>query len=578
MKMALRLTRLICLLTLLYLATGWSQNRCADAQSIRRTLLSASPTDLPVLRLKALPGRALAMKVPPFGRPMKLRFAPVRILTVPFSPPPIEKERPHFSRYVHNRRKALLKEPPKKAHTGIMVEIESAYGIHNTFIGRLQHGAQLKGAHYSLQGHWEKTDGEEGRRQEENIAGHATVDADFSKDIAASLESAYSQSEVVLPQLEGQQRHKKSVIEVIAGLHVNFETDTNIDVTFSGEDATFTDHNPLDFSVNRYGNFLSIKHLWTPKNTLSFHAENYWELFFQDEERLDTRYYGTNVFLNSFGIHDIFAVDAGAQLDYYYSKNRQESNILFAPVLTTRLSLFGNTTVYATYQPRLIFPDFSELYIHKLYTLVNPDLHAETLRQTVEVGIQQRLGELVSFNVGVFYKEREDVILQIDANSDNLLEYVQGGAGRFMGVKTNLQMNYREQFVQNLTYTYTNYDEFSWESSAHPEAKISTTVLPYIPNHQVQASLYWALPFGFAIDVNGTYVSEQFRNREADQYQIGKRFFLHVELMQRFSENFQIFLLGRNLTDTNTYDIIPILDSEEITSSRLFVGGLRFRF
>ena len=103
-------------------------------------------------------------------------------------------------------------------------------------------------------------------------------------------------------------------------------------------------------------------------------------------------------------------------------------------------------------------------------------------------------------------------------------------------------------------------------------------ILPYQPHHQVHASIYWLTPIGFNIDFNGIYISEQFRNWQPKQNHIGARFFLNIALTQELTDNIQVYLLGRNLTDTNTYDIITILDSSEITSSRLFIGGIRFRF
>ncbi len=79
--------------------------------------------------------------------------------------------------------------------------------------------------------------------------------------------------------------------------------------------------------------------------------------------------------------------------------------------------------------------------------------------------------------------------------------------------------------------------------------------LTYQPNHQVQASVYWSTPFGLSLDFYGTYISEQYRNGEP-QYRIGKRFFLDMTLTQKITDRIQVYVIGRNLTDTNTYDII----------------------
>jgi hypothetical protein len=559
--------------------------QCSDqafAQHIQRRYSRKLSVDVPFYSLiRVLPesstrNKAADKSQPPFQY-AKIRFAPIKILGRFLKAPEVLKEFPRISP-TFNRSKLLPKEPVKKAHTGIVVELESAYGIYDTLIGRLQHGTQFKGAHYSMRGHWEKTDGERRNNKEENIAASVKVDWDISKSSTLSLGSSYFQSNIGLPQLQDARKHKKSTLQIGAGLQTNFETHTNLAFMLSGEHASFSDQDDVTFEMNSYGGQLMIKQLWGEKNTLSFHSTGYWDEYDQDEKHFDDRYYGTSVLMNSYVMPDKFAVDTGVQFDYYHSEDLHDTEYLIAPIVTTRFQLFRNTTLYATYHPRLKFPRFTDLYIRKLYTTVNPELRPEKDRHYVESGISQRFGEALSLNIGCFYRESDDILFQIDENHDNILEYEQLGSASFMGIKTNLQMNYREQFVQSITYTYTNYNIFSGQDTDSARANLHGNILTYQPNHQVQASIYWVTPFGLAIDLNGTYISEQFRDRHGEQNRIGKRFFINVELTQKISDNFQVFLLGRNLTDTNTYDIIPILDSEEITSSRLVIGGVRFRF
>ena len=109
-------------------------------------------------------------------------------------------------------------------------------------------------------------------------------------------------------------------------------------------------------------------------------------------------------------------------------------------------------------------------------------------------------------------------------------------------------------------------------------ALIDDDVVPYQPHHEAQASLSWRMPFGLTIDVQGKYLSKQYRNFRTEQARIGGHFLVNASVTQRVTENLHVYALGRNLTDTPTYDIIPALDSEEITSSRLFISGIRMRF
>lgn len=583
MKTLLRFVVGLCVLLQCSLSFFCNSEQVSAQQIQRKYYRQKSASDVPFYGLtRTIPpifvqGNIEDKTRSPF-RYSKLRFAPVKILGKVVNMPEVCKEPPHLFPQTLNRKKPLLKEHITRTSIGAVVELESAYGIYNTFIGRLQHGTQFKGANYSLSGHWEKTDGAQRGDQEENIAASLKVDWDISKSSTVSLKSAYFQSDIALPQLSGNKRHKKSAIQLLAELQVNFDPTIDLSTALSGEQAHFSEHDDVTFAMNSYGGQLHFRYLWSAKNTLSVDSAGYWEEYFQEDEHFENRYYGTSTLLNSVALHDNIALDAGMQFDYYHSEDLPHTEYLIAPVVTTRFHLFRNTTLYVTYHPKLKFPRFTDLYIRKLYTTVNPELYSEKVRHYVESGIKQRFGEALAFNVGFFYHENENVILQIDENSDNILEYAQLGSTDFIGVKANLQMNYLEQFVQNITYTYTKHHIFSGQDIHRLEDDAYNEILPYQPNHKVDASIYWMTPFGLAIDFNGTYISEQYRNRYSDQRLIGKRFFLSVDITQHITDNFQVFLLGRNLTDTNTYDIIPILDSEEITSARLFLGGFRLRF
>ncbi len=555
----------------------------ADAYSFRRTFGRVYSLDIPFFLLKRTLQTSPVSKGD--GAPLyhqfqgeKIRFIPGKIWDTPLQTRKPQKETPPFLRAL-NRYKLIYQEIRKTPRTGLVVELESAYGLYDTFVGRFQHGTQFKGGHYYMQGHWEKTAGEEQNRREENIVTRFKADADISKRSKILLTGSYFESSVDLPQLTHVPQHNKTNIQAHAGLQMNFKNYTYAEIQLSGKRSHFNDEQSVSFDMNRYGGHALVKRFWSPKNTLSLESSGWWDRFLQDDEHLETRYYGSGKLVNSYVLRNMIAVETGVQYDYYYSDDLEYTDYFIAPIFTTRLRLLRNTTFYTTYQPSLRFPDFTDLYIRKLYTTVNPEMYSEKFRHDVESGIQQRFGDVLALNVGIFYQAREDMILRIDENNDNLLEYVQSGSARFMGIKTNLQMNLAEQFVQNITYTYTDYEVLSWqENSLIADDPALSGILPYQPNHQVQASVHWLTPLGFAFDLNGIYVSEQFRNRQTQQNHIGKRFFLNVEFIQKLSDRFQVFLLGRNLTNADTYDIIPILDSEEITSSRLFIGGVRFRF
>lgn len=487
------------------------------------------------------------------------------------------KELPRLSR-TFDQKQRLPEPPPSKSRFGIRVEVESGYGSDDTFVGRLQHGTQFKGAHYALSGHWETTQGAQPNKREENIATHMVFDIDVTSTSKFLLDGRYIQSRVALPQLSYEASHKKSTIQARAGYRMNIDPALNASLTASLEDARFIDEDEVESTLTKYGGHLTLRRNWSNRNTISLDAIGKWEKISQEQSLPDTRYYGSALLVNSFAMYDRFSLDTGVHADYYHSEHVPHINYHITPVMTARLHLFQALSWYVTYHPRLKIPDFTDLYIRKLYISVNPDLRSEKQQHYVELGFKQRFGEAFALNVGAFYHDSKNFIFQIDTDADNILEYQHMESVDFLGVRANLQMNYRERLAQNITYTYTTHHIFSEQRISSLGDDFRNEILPYQPNHQVQASLAWKLPFGLTVDVDGLYVSEQYRNRSKDQAPIGRRFFVNVELTQRITETIQVFLAGRNLTDVSTYDIIPWLDSEEITSSRLLLGGVRFRF
>jgi len=456
--------------------------------------------------------------------------------------------------------------------------LEAGYGYDDLLIGHLRHGAQFQGAHYALTGHWERTRDAFPNTAEENLTTRLMGKINLADASSIVLDGAYTQSQVALPQLPYQAAHNKSAIQARAGYRTNVDPTLYAAVTLAWEDALFRDEGDVQSALTTYRGEIALRKSWSGKNTLSLETEGAWEQLAQGEDPDITGYYGNALLLNSFAMYDRFSLDTGLRLDYYYSQREPRATYHITPVVAARWQVFPATSWYMQYHPRLEIPDFTDLYIHKLYTTVNSELHAEQQQHYVEVGFKQRVGEAFVVNVGGFYHDSRDFIFQIDTNADQILEYAQMPSVDFLGVRANIQMNYRERLVQNITYTYTTHHIFSAQRVSLLGGDFRNEILPYQPNHQIRAGLAWKLPFGLTLDVDGIYVSEQYRNRSKDQSPIGRRFFVNIEAAQRISANISLVVAGRNVTDISTYDIIPWLNSEEITSSRLLWGGIRLRF
>lgn len=548
----------------------------ALAQSISEVYPSRSSVELPVYRLDR--------SVSPFSgqddhlpcRYTRIRLTPVKILGYDVFFPLTGKALPRLSR-TFDQKTHLPQQTRPPIPTGMFVELESAYGSYHTLIGRLQHGTQFTGAHYAINGHWESTDGDHNRGHEGNLAAYLKCDAEISPSSTISLESSYFRSNLALPQLPGSQNHQKSAFQATGGYQSTIDPTWNASLDLSWEHAQFTDQSDVTFQLDSYGGHLTLKQLWSPRNMASLQATGHWEALSQDQTHLEQRYYGTAILANSFALPNSFSVDAGMRLDYYHSEDLASTDSHVVPIATTRFHLFQDTSLYMTYHPRLKFPRFTDLYVRKLYTTVNPTLRAEHQQHYFESGVKQRFGDTLTANAGVFYHNSTNFMMQIDANNDHILEYEQVDSVDLVGIKASIQLSYSEQFVQDMTYTYTKHNIFSEQRIDYIGEEFRNEILTYLPNHQVQTSLYWRMPIGLTLELNGTYVSEQYRNRDLAQGLIGKRFFINVDLTQHVTKYLQVFLLGRNLADASTYDIIPLLDSEEITSSRLIIGGVRLR-
>lgn len=503
----------------------------------------------------------------------KIRCIPGRIRPRQFGLPDARKSGLPLSRR-ENRRKSRPQDHFPKINTDITLDVEGGYGSETTFIGQMRHGTQFKGAHYTMAGKWESTEGSGRRKEEEIVSARAAANFDLSKKGTFGVEGAYFQSDVELPQLSEGGRHKKSALQAVADLRLSVTPESPVELALGWERDAFSDHEGRDFTVNRYHGELIGKYLWGLNNALIAQAAGAIERAQQDDVRFDPTAFVSVGLLNSFVWHDVVVIEVGGRFDAYHAPEINARASLLTSAATARIRLGDRATLYANYHPSLKPPDFSELYIRTLYTAVNPDLSAETWRHAVEAGVQQRFGNSTILNLALFYHEREAAILRSDPAGEHLLEYVQAGNARFFGLKAGVQAHVLDKIVQNITYTYTDYEMDSMGGNA----LIDDDVVPYQPHHEAQASLSWRMPFGLTIDVQGKYLSKQYRNFRTEQARIGGHFLVNASVTQRVTENLHVYALGRNLTDTPTYDIIPALDSEEITSSRLFISGIRMRF
>ncbi len=502
----------------------------------------------------------------------KILYVPGGIMRGSFTSSVPQKIRPTLSRAV-SRRKLRPEDRPPKGNTGITLDLDAGYGNGGTFISRLQHGTQFKGAHYTLSGHVEYTEGSIHPQQEQVLTGEGSFDVDLSKRSELRLNGSYFFSDRELPQFSDQSRQKKSAIQAVAHLRVNPTAESPMTFTFGWEHNTFADYTGQEFFANRYRSALVAKYLWGRNDTVTLQGSGIIEHVNEDEQNSEMTVIADTTLINTFVWRDTLVIEVGGRFAYFHTAEHNDTISLLAPLAKLRVRLGETTTLYATYQPALVTPLFSDLYINTLYASVNSNLYAETMRHAIEFGIQQRFGKAVASNIAAFYQEREHPIALSDENLDYLLSYTQGETAQMFGMKVGVQIHFLEQFVHALSYTYADYGVVS-----PSEEDAYTDVLPYQPHHSIQANLSWLAPQGFEMDISGMYISAQYRNWQNADARIGGRFLVNISFSQMITEWAQVYARVRNLTDTAGYEISPILDNAEVTSSRMLLGGIRLRF
>ncbi|GAK52838.1 ferric siderophore receptor, putative, TonB receptor family [Candidatus Moduliflexus flocculans] len=507
----------------------------------------------------------------------KTPYLPGDITPSSFTLPVPQKVSPTLSRAA-KRRKLRPEERKPKEKTGITLDLDAGYGNGDTFISRFQHGTQFKGAHYTISGHWEQTDGTTQPQEEYVLAGKASFNMDISKQGELRFDGNFFSSDRELSQIVDKPNQKKSAIQAIADLRVNASTESPLRFTFSWERDIFTDYTEQEFFANCYRSDFVAKYLWGRYDTLTFQGQGMIQTVDADEYDSELTVIADTTLANTFVWRDMVVFEFGGRFAYSHAEEQNATDSLLAPLSALRLRLGETTTFYVTYQPTLITPLFSDLYIKTLYTSLNSSLSAETRRHVVESGIQQRFGKTAALNVAAFYQEREHLIALSDENLDYLLTYTQEASARFFGIKAGWQVHFLDQFVHALTYTYTDYEVTSRDFLLASEETFDQHHLPYQPHHHLQANLSWIAPYGFKMDISGLYVSEQYRNWQSVASTIGGRFSVNISFSQAITDWAQVYALVRNLTDTAAYEISPVLDNEEVTSSRMFLGGIRLRF
>lgn len=553
--------------------------RSCDAanNTLQRRFAAPYASDIPFLAFPRYPRFTTDASSFDVMSVQKIPYLPGDITPRSFTLPVPQKVSPTLSRAA-KRRKLRPEERKPKEKTGVTLDLDAGYGSGDTFISRFQHGTQFKGAHYTISGHWEQTDGTTQPQEEYVLAGKASFNMDISKQGELRFDGNFFSSDRELSQIVDKPNQKKSAIQAIADLRVNASTESPLRFTFSWERDVFTDYTEQEFSADSYRSDFVAKYLWGRYDTLTFQGMGIIQDVNADEYDSELTVVADTTLTNTFVWRDMVVFEFGGRFAYSHVAEQNTTTSLLAPLSALRLRLGETTTFYVTYQPTLATPLFSDLYIKTLYTSLNSSLSAETMRHVVESGIQQRFGKTAALNVAAFYQEREHLIALSDENLDYLLTYTQEASARFFGLKAGWQVHFLDQFVHALTYTYTDYEVTSRDFLSASEGAFDQHHLPYQPHHHLQANLSWIAPYGFKMDISGVYVSEQYRNWQRAASTIGGRFSVNMSFSQTITEWAQVYALVRNLTDTVAYEISPLLDNEEVTSSRMFLGGIRLRF
>ncbi len=226
------------------------------------------------------------------------------------------------------------------------------------------------------------------------------------------------------------------------------------------------------------------------------------------------------------------------------------------PEVSASVDLDGETTLYASYAPGLVFPRASEIYGQRPADRAS-GLNAENDRFYLSTGLQHKITNDLPVSLEIFRKEVENLITYETETAPvpDVLRPVNISGVSIAGVNFSGQWKLSQNFTQSLKYTFMN------TLNSQPGKFV-----PYMPAHAVALRGEYA-DSGWDFTATLEYKSEM-NYSETNSDTVPGRLLAGLKLSKEFFGGFTAFLAGDNLLNQNA----EIIKGRALTGAFLSAG------
>jgi outer membrane receptor protein involved in Fe transport len=237
----------------------------------------------------------------------------------------------------------------------------------------------------------------------------------------------------------------------------------------------------------------------------------------------------------------------------------------FNPQIGITYNPSSSTNLYVSIGKKTRFPTMRNLYADgAIGPQGNPDMREEKT-YSFEFGGKQVLNPKLTFEEALFYNDIKGLIL-----FDNEIgRFEQYKNARISGVEFSILSQITNNLSGRLSYTFLNamnHDStITIENDFLPDLVYTPKEIPYRPKHKIDADITQSFPFGITINLNGSYVSQQFFYDKADsnnnrhfvavKKSLDAFFLLNSKISYDFKKHYQVFMAFENLLNQNYQEL-----------------------
>ena len=348
-----------------------------------------------------------------------------------------------------------LKE--KAGDKGRLGELILSYGSFSSKYGRLMYGDRIEKLNYLLRFEKDIRNYEVNENGFDNTNVSADLNYSFDNALEASLSFYYG----------GETRFKTSPLPAYAAVENKRHFDA---IVLRGKTNYSRDFSLFGSAALNYSSL--VTEAYTDNGTEVLLGGNFY-VSAAEKIRIFTEVslafrndsvYGQLFFLSAEGKFKLDSLSVSAGIKYDHLKLNLSAEVLY--------EVDGSTHLYASYKPRLIYPDFRKIYSGNL-TALNAALAPENLYSVIATGIEHRVVKDMPITFELFMKEAENFITY-ETRNDMLLP-VNIAKATLVGLNFTEQWKVASGLTQRLKYVFVN--------AVNGD---STKVIPYVARHSAR--------------------------------------------------------------------------------------------